>query len=517
MKCISPLTMDNMQYHYYPNTNRLEYVYDSVNATNYATDIDQQKTGNYAYDASGNLVMDRQEDIDIQWDYLGKVKKIDRIGSTTHPVLSFYYDAMGQRVIKELEGDSAYWYVYGADNSLMAIYSIKVSRLLKKPNVLPNTSSISIDTIKLYAVDTHYDLPDGFIDYGIPIRLLEHPIYGSERLGSYEPNRVIILNPKDSLTTTDTTHIQFIRGDKRYTLENQVGNVQMVLSDKNSGNDVDNDSIVDYYDAVVLSSTDYFPFGSVMPGRSFSANLYRYGFQGQEKDDEIKGNGNSVNFKFRMYDPRLGRFFSVDPLASRYVWNSPYAFSENSVINAVELEGLEKSIIINNSIDGYKQKIKVVTGDEMKATGAFYSFSALMKDIGLLNDNIDIHFKHTGVTEAFNGKDVTISANYEAIWQFSGETVRMDMTVPVSSIHITGTSPIDYPLALIGSGIYSQVFKKSLRPLYNQAASTVKSTALSLLNGGKFTSSAAARWANTARNSLKTLFAVGSPQKSPNR
>jgi RHS repeat-associated protein len=69
---------------------------------------------------------------------------------------------------------------------------------------------------------------------------------------------------------------------------------------------------------------------------------YRYGFQGQEKDDEVKGEGNSVNYKYRMHDPRIGRFFAVDPLTNEYPHNSPYAFSENVVINAIELEGLEK-------------------------------------------------------------------------------------------------------------------------------------------------------------------------------
>jgi RHS repeat-associated protein len=67
-----------------------------------------------------------------------------------------------------------------------------------------------------------------------------------------------------------------------------------------------------------------------------------YGFQGQENDDEIKGKGNSVNYKYRMHDPRLGRFFAVDPLHAQYPHNSPYAFSENTLIDHIELEGLEK-------------------------------------------------------------------------------------------------------------------------------------------------------------------------------
>ncbi|SRX75266.1 phosphodiester glycosidase family protein [Aequorivita antarctica] len=82
----------------------------------------------------------------------------------------------------------------------------------------------------------------------------------------------------------------------------------------------------------------------LQPGRHANTSGYRYGFQGQEMDDEIKGEGNSINYKFRMHDPRIGRFFAVDPLASRFSFNSPYAFSENVVITAVELEGLEAEI-----------------------------------------------------------------------------------------------------------------------------------------------------------------------------
>lgn len=79
-----------------------------------------------------------------------------------------------------------------------------------------------------------------------------------------------------------------------------------------------------------------------MPGRFFNSGDYRYGFNGQEKDDEVKGNGNSYSFTFRIYDSRLGRFFSVDPLSNSFPWNSPYSFCENRVIDSKEMEGLER-------------------------------------------------------------------------------------------------------------------------------------------------------------------------------
>src|SRR5690606_17652853 len=54
---------------------------------------------------------------------------------------------------------------------------------------------------------------------------------------------------------------------------------------------------------------------------------------------------NWVSFKWRNHQPDIGRFFNVDPLAEDYYYNSPYAFSENRVIDGIELEGLEwKSI-----------------------------------------------------------------------------------------------------------------------------------------------------------------------------
>ncbi len=66
-----------------------------------------------------------------------------------------------------------------------------------------------------------------------------------------------------------------------------------------------------------------------------------YSFQGQEHDDEVKGDANSMNFEYRMSDTRLGRFFAIDPLATKYPYYTPYQFSGNRLIDMIELEGLE--------------------------------------------------------------------------------------------------------------------------------------------------------------------------------
>ncbi len=71
-------------------------------------------------------------------------------------------------------------------------------------------------------------------------------------------------------------------------------------------------------------------------------------FQGQEFNDAF--DVDFYEFKYRQHDPQIGRFTQIDPLADKYVYNSTYAFSENRVINAIELEGLE-AVIITNTYD----------------------------------------------------------------------------------------------------------------------------------------------------------------------
>ncbi|NJL77514.1 MAG: hypothetical protein HC892_23220 [Saprospiraceae bacterium] len=97
--------------------------------------------------------------------------------------------------------------------------------------------------------------------------------------------------------------------------------------------------VVDYYQAVVINAQDYYPFGMEMPGRNYSATsaLYRFAFNGQEKDREW----NKTHFRFREYDERSGRMISVDPLSSVYPWYSPYQFAGNTPIWAIDTEGLQ--------------------------------------------------------------------------------------------------------------------------------------------------------------------------------
>jgi len=98
---------------------------------------------------------------------------------------------------------------------------------------------------------------------------------------------------------------------------------------------MDNSSLVG-----ISKYIDYDPFGMLLVCRSWSVS-YRYGFNGKEMDPEAYGQGNVYDYGFRIYNPRLGKFLSVDPLSSSFLWYTPYQFAGNTPIWAIDVEGLE--------------------------------------------------------------------------------------------------------------------------------------------------------------------------------
>jgi RHS repeat-associated protein len=61
-----------------------------------------------------------------------------------------------------------------------------------------------------------------------------------------------------------------------------------------------------------------------------------------ELDNELKGEGNSIDYEKRFYDPRIGRFLSIDPLEEYFPWYTPYQFAGNTPIQAIDLDGAEE-------------------------------------------------------------------------------------------------------------------------------------------------------------------------------
>lgn len=138
--------------------------------------------------------------------------------------------------------------------------------------------------------------------------LSERPIYGSSRLGN------LSYASKPGYRTV---------GHKQYELSNHLGNVLAVVSDRIHMR-------TDSTWAEVISRTDYYPFGLEMAGRTESGG-YRYGFNTQEKVDEIAGAGNHTTALYWEYNTRLGRRWNQDPKPNPSISN--YAsFANNPIL-----------------------------------------------------------------------------------------------------------------------------------------------------------------------------------------
>ena|GEM_PF-3091135 len=83
---------------------------------------------------------------------------------------------------------------------------------------------------------------------------------------------------------------------------------------------------------------------------------YRFGFNGMEKDNELKGVGNSLDFGARMYDSRLGRWLSLDRYKHLYTPVSPYAFALNTPIRAMDPDG-NVVIYVNGEVGSFGGKL----------------------------------------------------------------------------------------------------------------------------------------------------------------
>lgn len=353
------LRMDSLQYNYYSNSNKLNSINDSVPANNYANDIDNQSSNNYSYDLIGNLTSDVQGGIaNIKWTVYGKIDSITKSNGT---IIKYMYDASGNRISKKVN-DTTECYVRDASGNVMSIYK----------QAGGNNSVIQSE-----------------ID-----------IFGSSRLGTVGVQTV----PPDTITLANGSKMiigSITRGEKNFELSNHLGNVLVTVNDKKFAVDSNGDGVIDYYLPDIASAQDYYPFGMSMPRRTFMASNstnYCYGFNGQEKTNEVYGEGNSYTAEFWQYDARIGRRWNVDPVVKPN--ESPYATFANSPIWLSDPNGKDTTL---PAADG--RNLTLPTG------ATFETFQA-----------------GTKYTHASNGKEVSVAAGSVSAFTVDGNryTARFD-------------------------------------------------------------------------------------------
>jgi len=106
---------------------------------------------------------------------------------------------------------------------------------------------------------------------------------------------------------------------------------------------------MDFYQPEIISYTDYYPFGMVMAGRDSSLEKYRFGFNGKEIQAEIESSKSYLSFGDRIYNSRLGKWLSIDPLRMKYPDLSPYIFTADNPIKFIDYNGEDFGVKVDNT------------------------------------------------------------------------------------------------------------------------------------------------------------------------
>ncbi|MCB0739287.1 MAG: hypothetical protein KDC92_17390, partial [Bacteroidetes bacterium] len=176
------------------------------------------------------------------------------------------------------------------------------------------------------------------------------------------------------------------------------------------------------WDADIINAQDYYPFGMLLPNRVYQADStgtgdYRYAFNGKEQDPEWDGNGNMYDYGFRIYNPRIAKFLSEDPLTSSYPWYTPYQFAGNMPIWAIDIDGLEEHIYTKDFLENGGQMVL----DLINESEILKSYYVRSKDPE--KTDVKIHFVTvSGLDEETKGQTFNIN-DYVKVYDMAGELI----------------------------------------------------------------------------------------------
>jgi hypothetical protein len=355
---------------------------------------------NYSYDALGNLIRDAREQIGaIEWTVAGKVKSIARtLGSTRKPLL-FAYGASGQRTMKQVgvpDGTDAEayreHYIRDAQGNIMATYRYTNNA-------------------------------------GASLKLNERPLYGSSRLGSM--GKEVELHTLAVFDPAGANPVQQV--DLNYELTDHLGNVCAVVT----GRLLDGNGGGTAKQAELVSAQGYEPFGALLPGRNYSSSSYRFGFNSQEKVDEMHGAaGTHYSAQFWEMDPRIGRRWERDPVMKFH--ESPYAILGNNPIWFVDLNGADSTLysskdgsFIDRGTSPQDDKTAIWTVDP---TAENYDASNPWKTASRLTYQVGAKTEERGVTGKHFRKNHPLAGKGYKVGDQVYEEDLMDMTKEFNGI-----------------------------------------------------------------------------------
>jgi RHS repeat-associated protein len=178
------------------------------------------------------------------------------------------------------------------------------------------------------------------------------------------------------------------------------------------------DLTVTHVPSPIILASDHYPFGLAYNSYQRQSGVKaKLQYQSQTRIEDL-GLGWDA-FKWRNYQPDLGRFFNIDPLANSYAYSSPYGFSENDVVSSIELEGLERFKhtnyspaqsrelvkqlkLFNEKANDYFDKQRIDAIDEIQRITEYGYWHGFVDDNGKASDYIIRKLKEAGVELPFS-------------------------------------------------------------------------------------------------------------------
>ena len=158
---------------------------------------------------------------------------------------------------------------------------------------------------------------------------------------------------------------------------------------------------------------------------SEGSGLYRYGFNGQEKSDEIKGNGNSYTAEFWEYDPRIGRRWNLDP--KPIVGLSEYSTFGNNPILYGDPFG---DTLSNPQLIGAMKIASNEIMDAIKNKRGFFANGTNSRLLGSANDYIKNNDLNLGDASDFIGQVEAYHTGLASVAKLSSQDfIKLDRSV----------------------------------------------------------------------------------------
>jgi hypothetical protein len=230
-----------------------------------------------------------------------------------------------------------------------------------------------------------------------------------------------------------------------------------------------------------------YTFGSAISEMQFKSDTgggYRYGFNTQEKDDEIAGEGNSYTAEFWQYDGRLGRRFNLDPVDQ--VWMSNYSVLENNPLYFIDPNGdWAKTKVTRYRENGEKKKwwqvwyhtsryiktvevhdVKIINKTGIKQTDANYN-----NEIESLKNNFRIGIESWNGKSSKNGKktfiiETKVMGEIEVVEPDNINTIKKGGRHTPDFHYVYNDA--NFKLAFPGSTLTSQTTGGTMHLLYSQ-------------------------------------------------